>query len=184
MSASRSRSRCHAIRRLMVRSRRSVGRGSIWWRIFHPFRMQRYWLVTHPPLTFSSRPSQLSSLSLDMPSKLFHALSRQRRLRITSLALSLSICSPVDSHAWLYPLPYSIVPETCFPSTFHRIAANHCLPSHLLSESLNTLFLNVQRICKSSAGGIVFWWKLIYLCLCCCWHVLGQLNGKEWCGYK
>lgn len=82
-------------RRLMMRRHHQRGQGSALWRIFHLCGMWRYRLLSHPPPSFSSRPSQLLSLSLDMPSKLFHALSLQQRLRSPpplSLCVSRQIC--------------------------------------------------------------------------------------------
>lgn len=88
------------------------------------------WLTTHhqpsPPV-----PLKLFSLSLDMPSKLFHGLSLQRRLRnLLSLVL--------HRHVWLYPLPFPnrnrffyqtfqqiCVFQTIIPLLWHLWKPNH-----------------------------------------------------------
>lgn len=164
----------------MMRSHRYVGCGLVGWRIFHLFRMRRYWLVNHPLSTFSSRPSRRFSLSLDMPRELFHALSPQGTLRnhLSPVCFSLTTCSPVDRHAWLYPLPFPnrnlfSYQTLTSKSPFQQI----CLPNHHISQSQTALSLYVQHIFRLNSGGIVFWWKPIQCCLCLLQLALDQLNG-------
>ena len=170
----------------MIRIHHQLARGSAMWRIFHLFKMQCYWLVNHPLTTFSSRPSS-SSLSLDMPSKLFHALSLQRRLRDPLTLLQTDMpCS--TQHLSIKKSLFSTL-KTNPTLKEISISANLCLPNHQLSEKLTTLSLCVQHICRSNSGGIAFWWKLIYCCLRHRWRVFGpirwerrrRIERRKWC---